>query len=704
MRSVWVMTFAVLVVAGGCRCRDDVNRATPSLTVTPPTLDFGQVRRGERQARTITFEARTQALVTIASVSLEGGASGTEGFTLGTRPTSVEPFGKVTMPITFEPTALKLYQGTLVVQSDDPDKPTVRIPVLGEGARPVLSVTPVCEAAQQCRGAVTAMPRAIDFGQEPINRPSPIPASQLPGVVITNDGPVPLEVTKVAIEGPDAMAFTFARAEPAPWTLEPSEGRSPQLRFRPTSASQMTYQAQLIVESNDPDNARVVVELRGALSPNQPPQVCFNLIRATPPPPETGGFRDYNSAPQWAPLLMPPAGGYDFTGSRDVRPGDTVQFSALSDSVDATKCTTDAESGRTGLTYQWRLSSLPMGARPPTLGTPTSSTMSFRPVVSGDYVVELTVSDGQASTAVTGRVRCSIKQDLVVQLEWNGFERVDLDLHLVRPSARVSGNRFGGVFQFFDAVRADGGISQTSGDLNGYAVRRRPIIPGANFDWGGPGEVDDPRLNLDNTGMAGMGADAELVELASLNQPENDDRCATTSCSYGVFVHFFSDARALANAPACSVTGQPGCKDGERCTCAAARDRCVAESAPAGDAGVGTAKCYPAPRPVVRIFARSEPVPVKVIPLEGLMPPDDLAVGAPCQVLEVAEVVWPARTLNGSLPDGGSPLPTILVPGADGGGRVVNPQLGRFGIRPSGGLQCSADLSVNGGPWYGQNP
>ncbi|MCU0698397.1 MAG: choice-of-anchor D domain-containing protein [Myxococcaceae bacterium] len=703
MRALWVMTFAVAVVAGGCRCREGVDMATPSLAVTPTSLDFGQVRRGERQARTVTFEARTQAPVRLASVTLEGGATGTDGFTLGAVPTSVEPFSKVTVTITFVPTALQLYQATLVVQSDDPDRPTQRIPVLGEGARPVLTVTPVCEAAQQCRGTVTVSPRAIDFGLEPLVRPSPIPASQLPGVVISNDGPVPLEVTKVAIEGPDAAAFTFAQVEATPWVLMPSEGRSPQLRFRPSSAAQMTWQAQLIVESNDPENPRVTVDLRGALLPNQAPQVCFNLIRATPPPPETGGFRDYNGAAQWAPLLMPPSGGYDFTGSRDVRPGDTVQFSAFSDAVDATRCTTDAESARTGLTYQWRLTTIPMGARPPTLATPTAPTMAFRPVVTGDYVVELTVSDGQASTTVTGRLRCAIKQDLVVQLEWNGFERVDLDLHLVRPSARVSGDRFAGVFQFFDAVRSDGGISQTSGDLNGYAVRRRQTIVGANFDWGGPGSADDPTLALDNTGMAGMGADAELVELASLNQPENDERCATTSCSYGVFVHYFADARALANAPSCTVTGQAGCRDGEACTCAMPQARCVAESAPLGDAGIGSGKCYAAPKPVVRIFARGETTPVRVIPLESLMPPDELAIGAPCQVLEVAEILWPARSLNGSLPDGGSPPPVVLVPGTDGG-RVVSPQLGRFGVRPSGGLQCSADLTVNGGPWYGQNP
>lgn len=704
MRSFFVVV-ACLGVLGGCRCQNQVNTVKPSLTVSPASVDFGQVKNGDRQARTLTFESRTQAAVTISSITLEQGTAvgGVEGFIPGTKPTTVAAFEKVTMPITFAPTQLVQYQATVIITSDDPDKPTIRVPLVGEGAKPIISVTPVCERAQQCTGSVTVTPPAIDFGMEPLMRQVMVPASQLPGVVITNDGPVPLSVTKVAIEGADAAAFTFARAEATPWELMPGEGRTPQLRFRPTSAAQMTYQAQLVVESEDPDRPRVVVELRGTLLPNQPPQVCLNLTRVTPPP-AVGGPRDYATAAEWMALMTPPAQGYDFTLTRDVRPGELVQFSALSD-VDPTRCTTDPETGRANLTWSWRLVSFPMGARPPGLSGAGSPLLQLRPVVTGDYVLELTVSDGAASTVVTARFACVIKQDLVVQLEWTGFDGVDLDLHLVRPSAATSVDPFSGAYQFFDAPLPDGGATQTAGDINGYAVKTvLPTIPGANFNWGEPGSADDPSLNLDNTGMSATGPNGDLIENISLNDPQNDERCATQPCRYKVLVHYFRDDR-MTMTSSCFVDGGAGCRDGERCGCALATERCVAEGAPIGDAGIGAAKCYVAPTPTVRIFLKGSRTPAQVIPLDSLMPADTVAIGAPCQMWSVAEIAWPARSQIGSLPDGGTPPAQISVTGAGAQGRITNPAIGRFGYRQTGGaLRCSPDLSINGANWYGQNP
>lgn len=698
---------SLLLAVGGCRCTQNVTMAQPSLSVLPGSVDFGQVKAGDRQARTLTFEARTTAAVTIRSITLEAGSApgSVEGFALGMKPTTVNGLTTVTMPVSFAPLQRVLYQATLLVESDDPDKPTLRVPLVGEGVRPQISVTPVCERAQQCMGTVTAMPPAIDFGAEPLTRPMMLPASQLPGVVITNDGPVPATVTKVAIEGPDAAAFTFARSEPTPWELMPSQGRTSQLRFLPTSAMQANYQAQLVVESDDPDRARVVVALRGTLLPNQPPQVCFNVTRVTPPP-EGGGPRDYASSQDWSPLLTPPATGYDFTLSRDVRPGDLVQLSALSDAADATRCTTDAELGRAGLTYSWRLLSVPMGARTPALATPTAATSQFKPVVTGDYVVELTVSDGQATTVVIGRVACAIKEDFVVQLEWTGREGLDLDLHLVRPSAATGADPFSGVFEFFDARLPDGGLTRTSGDLNGYARARRAGVTGADFNWGEPSSLDDPRLNLDNTGMSASGAMGDFIENISLNNPENDARCANAACRYRVFVHYFkAPDDPLANPPACIVDGGTGCLDGQRCSCAMADDRCVAIAAPVGDAGLGSGRCYEAPKPVVRLFFKGSRTAAQVIPLEGLSPPDSVSLGAPCQMFAIADVLWPSKRDLGSLPDGGTPPPIVTIPGQAGAPtRLTAPVVGRFGVRENGSRTCAPDLTINGTAWYGQNP
>jgi hypothetical protein len=682
------LTAAFLALAGaGCSCKQTVTQVSPSLSVTPVSGDFGVVAMGAAGALAFTLEAHTSAPVTLTSVTVEPASA---GFTLGSTPTQVEGNAQLSLPVNFAPPAVGDSAATLVISSNDPEHPTLRVALIGQGATPQLELTTACAATSGCTGSATA--RAIDFGAEPTHRASPIPVTKLPTVTLVNAGLVPLQVTKAQLSGTDAAAFSFGGAAfPASGqTLAPQEGVSLSLRFVPPSEQQTSYAATLVVESDDPQQPRVEIALTGTLLPNQAPVVCANLTRVVPqavgePP------RDYGTPGDWASLLTPPAQGYDLRASRDVRPGELVQLSALSSTTDASTCTFDPEDGRTGLSWQWAWVSVPTGAAPPALSGQGTAQVQLRPIVTGEYQLSLTVTDTQGrSTPVSVRFAVAIKQDLVAQLEWAGFAGVDLDLHLVRPNA--SSEAFAGAFEFFQS----GSASQTSGDLNGFAVRTKASMPGSAFDfeWGQPGSADDPTLNVDDTGSG------PLLENASLNFPEHDPACATGSCTYRVFVHYFKDGRTLTPA-ACVVDGGTGCRDGEACGCATT-ERCVAASAPAGDAGVGAGKCYPAPAPVVRLFFGGSATPAAEIPLPSLSPPDALLLGAPCQMLHVADVHWPSQA---AFADGGTPVPTVTVPGADGSGRVVTPDVARFGVRAAGGsLQCSPDTNVNGVAWYAREP
>jgi hypothetical protein len=678
--------FVLLVFASDCTCGSKVTKVAPSLGVTPVGLDFGQVKTGHAAQATLTLSARTDAPVTLSGIKLETA----EGFTLGPLPTGIDALGQAQVLVTFAPTALQAYAGTLVITSNDAESPTLRVPIVGEGAKPILEVTPECLTARGCTAMAALTPPSIDFGLTPLTQVTPVDASKLPTVNIVNSGPVALTVASAVFAGADAAAFSLAGNStfpPAGLVLEPGEGRNLQLQFKPTAASKLSYAGQLVIASDDPDHPTVAVALRGALAPNAAPVVCANLVRAVPA--STGdGPRDYSSATQWAPLLVAPAAGYDFTLTRDVRPGDLAVFSALSDSSNAAACTSDPEDGRTGLTYAWRIVTAPVGAAGLAFSGASTAQAQLRPVVTGQYSLELSVKDAQLQeTTVQIRFAVAVRQDLVVQLQWLGFSDVDLDLHLVRPSAEP--------FSFFNS----GTASKTSGDLNGYAAHLVRSNPGAgyDFDWGQPGSADDPTLNLDDTGSG------PLLENISLNFPENDSACATASCIYGVYVHSFNDQR-LSAPSGCFLDASPGCHDGEACHCPQTQ-RCVADSAPIGDAGIGTGKCFVAPQPVVRLFLKGDLAPAKVIPLQTLAPPDLLAVGAPCQMLHVADISWPAKSAIGSLPDGGTPAPIITVPGADGTGRVSSPAITRFGYRQAGGsLQCSPDLTVGTVQWYSAQP
>ncbi len=693
MRSLFVL--GVLCAVTGCKCGPSVAKVNPSLAVSPPGLDFGQVKVGDATQRTVRLEAQTRSAVAISAVTLEG--PGASSYRLGALPTVVEAQGTATFTVTFAPSAVEAFTASLVIKSDDPERPVTRLALAGEGAEPRLELTLDCVATSGCTAALVADPPSIDFGMEPLSRPVAPDPTKLPTLVVVNAGAVALQVSGVTFGGADAAAFSIAGSTfpDGGVRLEAASGFNFPIRFVPTSEQQQAYSGEVVITSDDPARPAVTVQLRGTLKPNAPPVVCANLVRVVP---QTIGdaAREYNTGAEWATLLVPPAGGYDFTGRRDVRPNELAVFSATS-SPELTSCSTDPEDGRTGLTYRWRLVSAPRGALGLAIGGATTAQAQLRPVATGDYTLELTVTDAhQGATTVTMRFSVALKQDFVAQLEWDGFAGVDLDLHLVRPTAVTGGDAFTGAFSFFSA----GPANKTSGDLNGYARRTRDMnaTAGYDFDWGDVGSADDPTLNRDDVG------DGQLLEIASLNYPENDALCVTSACTYRVLVHAFADKRAPAAPPSCFVDGGVGCLDGTQCACAT-DFRCVAASAPAGVAPGGSGRCYEAPRPVVRLFFKGNPAPANVIPLQNLVPADDVALGAPCKLWHVADVAWPARSAIGSLPDGGTPPPVVTVIGADVSGRITSPSIKRFGTRPSGSLLCEPDSTQgNGLAWYSLQP
>lgn len=675
------LTLGVLALGflQACRCGPTVVKVQPSLTTTPTGLDFGKVKVGAVATRVLTLTARTAAPVTISSITVEGASA--SKFALGAVPSTIEAGGSKALAVTFAPDAVAAFPARLNIKSDDPDHPSLLVAMAGEGAQAQIEVTLDCTAQHQCTDTVQADPLGIDFGQEPMTRAVQVDPTMLPTVVVVNAGDVALQINSLVFGGTDATAFRFGGNNVFPdggFMLDPGTGFNVPLVFVPTSAAQSAYAGSFTVNSDDPAQPSVTIDLQGTLAPNTPPLTCANIIRARDE--STGEARDYTSAASWAQAM---GATVDLSGVRDLRPGEQVTFSAISDDSDVTKCSGDAEDGRTGLTFAWTLLSDPTGVVNRPLGTTPQLAQYFTLV--GAYAMQLTVTDTRgASTSTTLQFAVSFKRDLVVQLEWAGYADVDLDLHLVRPSAVDGGDAFTGAFSFFEA--ADG---NTSGDMNGYAVKTvLPAHAGFNFEWGEPGNADDPVLDRDEKG-SGLPPEESIT----LNAPEHDLGC-DAGCTYPVLVHYFEDKRTPSSPTACVIDDSPGCHDGEACTCPV-NQRCVADAP--GDAGTpfGAGKCFLAPKPVVRIFAFGGATPIATIPLA----PEAVLLGAPCQLWHVADIDWPGRALIGSLPDGGTPLPTVRVIGETSG--AITPSLAAFGRRNIGSLACSANdtrgSSIN---WY----
>lgn len=680
--SVLYPCLLLLSVLCATSCREPaVKKVSPRLAVSPVSVSFGEVKVGEVSEQTVSLISQSGAPVTITSVRLDdgAGAAAPAAFELGEPPETVAGLGEAPVVIRFRPSSAGAQRARLLVESNDEEHPVLEVPLDALGTRPILVVAPLCDVAMGCQGSVTVDPPSIDFGEEPFARQIPLPSNALPILEVRNEGDAPLIVTRLMLDGPDAAAFHFEGNVMVPeGGLVIARGTSVNvsLRFTPTSETQLDYAAQVTLESDDGARPSATVALTGKLGPNLPPVVCANITRIENP--EDEPIVTYDSEADWAPLLVAPAGGYDFTATRDIRPRGKVTFSALSSATDPRACTADPEDGRLGLTWQWALTQVPVGATGMGLAganTPTAVLVASGTVTSGDYEITLTVTDAQGHASTTSlKFAVALKKDLVVELSWNqpagAWANVDLDLHLVRPGSTP--------FSWFE----EGPTQSTSGDVHGLAYvlyLQNEATLGYDFDWGDPGAADDPRFNLDDTGSG------PLVELASLNYPGRDASCATTECRYEVWVHHFEDARTHTAPPACAVDGV-ACKDGEVCTCPGAGERCVADLAPNAAAPSGAGRCLVAPALSVRVFVEGSSTPLAQLPAMGA-----LRLGAPCQAVHVADVIWPGVN---------APMPVAPR---------VEPATGvaRFGGRSNQSLSCAPNVPKGGSMqpnWYGPAP
>lgn len=652
MKNLWLPLVLAAFVAG---CRENKPmRIPPTIGIDALGVDFGAVRVDGEGVQVLLVNAVNGADIALESVTLSGPST----FSLDAPPTVVPGLGTETLTLRYKPTAAGVETTELIIKSDDELRPEVRIPVTGKGAHPALTLELACDTATKCEAMVQQSPLSVRFADEPFVRLRMLEASELPKLVMRNDGEVPVVVTSLALGGTDAPAFSFVGNAAIPdGGLVLGLGRQQQvpLRFRPTSDSQQQWSGTLRVDSDSNAAPSVTIPLAGSLRPNLPPTVCLNVARVSPqglPP------RDFDTTAGWAEAIAATdAGVVDLSSIRDIPPRGDVQLSALS-SMDETTCTTDPEDGRLGLTWAWTLTAQPGGSTPATLLNASTPRANFRPVATGSYTAQLTVTDSQGnSTSQSITFAVAVKNDLVVQLDWAGSAAVDLDVHLVRPGATP-----------FAAWASTGGPN-VSGDLNGYAATTR--ADGGVFDWGMTGFAgDDPRLNFDDTGAG------PLVENISLNLPENDPACASAGCLYSISVHGFRDGRDAGAAVPCTVDGGAGCLDGEACDCPGGAV-CVANAAMAGAAATGGGRCLPTVPATLRVYLRGSSVAALSTPV---------VLGAPCQMVQAATVLWPAL-------------------GSDAG-VVVNAATGvkRFGVRGNGSLQCAPDGPQAGVPWYREHP
>lgn len=223
---------------------------TPRIQVMPASLAFGQVEVSQPRPLDVTVtNAGTADLHLTQDISID---PPTAPFALQNQPANghtYAPMDNTTFQVIFTPSQVGTTSAELVIASDDPATPEVRVPIGGEGINTQVA-------------ALFVSPTPLDFGQVPRGTV----ASR--SLLVRNDGTAPLDLNLVRLTNDAGGRFTLP-SPPTPGTqLTPGQQTSFNVEYSDNGVVQ-TYNGTLEIQSNDPASP-TTVPLTAATDPPPP--------------------------------------------------------------------------------------------------------------------------------------------------------------------------------------------------------------------------------------------------------------------------------------------------------------------------------------------------------------------------------------------------------------------------------------------------
>jgi hypothetical protein len=209
--------------------------STPTLSVNPGSLSFGNVTVGSSAIQSVTLASTGAAPVKVTAAAISG-----TGFTVSgaSFPMTLSPKQALTLSVQFKPTTSGAATGKLTLSSDSSSNSTATISLTGTGAAATTST-------------LTVSPASLSFGSVPVN------SSATQSVILTATGTAPVQVTAAAISG---TGFTVSGAS-FPVTLNPKQSVTLAVQFKPTTSGAAT--GRLTINSNSSTNPTTAVALAG---------------------------------------------------------------------------------------------------------------------------------------------------------------------------------------------------------------------------------------------------------------------------------------------------------------------------------------------------------------------------------------------------------------------------------------------------------
>ncbi|MBN2801014.1 MAG: choice-of-anchor D domain-containing protein [Deltaproteobacteria bacterium] len=221
MRSLTLLLLAGCADYGFYQPKDDDPIILPHLVVEPEVLRFEPQRPGASETLTVTLSNQGDAGLRLYGVERLGSLAFTP--MAPEFPQDLAPGASLQVPVRFEAVNLE-HDGTLLIESDDPEHPSLEVPVLGEGLIPRLLVAPA----------------SGDFG------PTGVGCEGHRSYSLTSVGN-----TAVTVDALVNTGLGFSLTGPSfPLVLQPDDARTFTVRFEPTVAG--SHSGRVWVSSDDP--------------------------------------------------------------------------------------------------------------------------------------------------------------------------------------------------------------------------------------------------------------------------------------------------------------------------------------------------------------------------------------------------------------------------------------------------------------------
>ncbi len=186
LRSVLQLRLAFALGAlavSGCDCGDNLGVLNATITVEPTTIDFGRVPVNSQKTLKMMIINRGSFIAEVENFTADA------PFIAPSITSTVATFDEIEVDVAMRPTSVGMVTGTLTFATNDPEAPTISVPLIGEGIE----------------AAVRVEPSIVDFGEILWNtqtQPSTV------NVTVTNPGTDSFDLSNFTVVNNGGGAFT----------------------------------------------------------------------------------------------------------------------------------------------------------------------------------------------------------------------------------------------------------------------------------------------------------------------------------------------------------------------------------------------------------------------------------------------------------------------------------------------------------------